>query len=410
LNVTTSVAAVEIRDVAELRDIIVDANAGGTTMSVRGGGSKAAIGGPREASTDIMLSRLGGIIDYDPAELVLTAGAGTNLAEIESLIAQNNQMLGFEPMDYGPLFGTNEGSATIGGTIAASCSGPRRFAGGAARDHFIGFEAISGRGDMFKGGGKVVKNVTGYDLPKLLAGSWGSLAVLTRVTVRVVPRPRAVATLVMAGLSDREAVEIMSRAVGSTTAITGAAHLPAPRAAALPAAPAGGRALTLLRVEAATSSLAPHTNALAKKIAPHSVFAELDESQSQNLWSYLRDVRSFAADTRPLWRISVAPTEGPSVTEALTPYGAEYVYDWAGGLIWLVMPESADAGAERVRAAAIQARGYATLIRAGAEVRAAVPAFAPEPAALAHLSQRVKTAFDPRGVLNPGRFIGAGTF
>jgi glycolate oxidase FAD binding subunit len=395
LNVTPSLAAVEIRDVAELRDLITDANARGTSIGIRGGGSKAAIGRPSEAGAEITLSGLGGIIDYDPAELVLTAGAGVKLAEIESLLAENNQMLGFEPMDYGPLFGTNEGSATIGGTIAANCSGPRRFACGAARDHFIGFEAISGRGDIFKGGGKVVKNVTGYDLPKLLAGSWGSLAVLTRVTVRVIPRPRAVATLVIAGLSDRDAVEMMSRAVGSTTAITGAAD---------------GRALTLLRVEAATLSLPPHTNALAKKIAPHPIFAELDANQSQNLWSYLRDVRPFAADTRPLWRISVAPTEGPSVTEALAPHGAEYIYDWAGGLIWLVMPQSADAGAARVRAAAAKARGYATLIRADAQVRAAVPAFAPEPAPLAQLSQRVKTAFDPHGVLNPGRFIGAGNF
>jgi glycolate oxidase FAD binding subunit len=268
---------------------------------------------------------------------------------------------------------------------------------------------VSGFGESFKTGGKVVKNVTGYDLPKLLAGSWGSLAILTNVTVRVVPKPRGVATLVLAGLSDREAARVMAKAVGATTAITGAAHVPAVPAAALPgsALPAG-TSLTLLRIEAASSSVAPHESALAAQLAPHTIAAQLDAPQSRLLWAHLRDVRLFAADTRPVWRISVAPMRGADVAEALSPLGAEWFYDWAGGLVWLAMPESPDAGARLVRAAAAKAQGHAILIRADAKIRAEVAAFPPETAALAQLTERVKIAFDPRGVLNPGRFLSSG--
>jgi glycolate oxidase FAD binding subunit len=411
LNVPDSATILAVRDAADIRDAIAAANGNKTTLAIRAGGSKARIGATTEAETEIELSALRGIIDYDPAELVLTAAAATPLAEIEALVEGHGQMLGFEPMDYGPLFGSNEGSATIGGTIAANCSGPRRFAGGAARDHFLGFEAVSGRGEIFKGGAKVVKNVTGYDLPKLMAGSWGTLAVLTHVTVRIVPRPRQIATLVLAGLSDRKAAAAMASAIGATTAITGAAHIPAALAATLPIAALSAHrsALTLLRVEAYSSSVAPHSKALAAPLATYGTPFMLEDPDTRLLWSYLRDVRLFAADPRPLWRISVAPMAGAAVTEALAPHGAEWFYDWAGGLVWLVAPQMPDAGAELVRAAAAKAQGYAVLIRAPASIRADVPAFTPATGALRDLAERVKTAFDPMRVLNPGRLFAAGT-
>jgi glycolate oxidase FAD binding subunit len=407
-------ASLEARDVEDIRDAVLAANSARTKIAVRGAGSKAAIGDPVAADSEIVLTRLAGAIDYEPAELVLTAPAGTRLAEIEALLESNGQMLGFEPMDYGPLFGMAKGRATIGGTIAVNCSGPRRFAGGAARDHFLGFEAVSGRGEIFKGGGKVVKNVTGYDLPKLMAGSWGSLAILTQVTIKVTPKPRNIATLILTGLSDREAAIAMSKAVGSSTAVTGAAHVPATCAAGLSAeALAGlGMSLTLLRVEALSAAIAPHNDALAKSLQPHGIAAVLDEAQSRDLWRSLRDVEVFANDTRPLWRISVAPMQGAAVTqtiaESLAPAQAEWVYDWAGGLVWLTLPAATDAGANLVRAAAAKSHGHATLIRAPASLPDGIPRFEPQPAALSELSRRIKTAFDPAGVLNPGRFFLSG--
>jgi glycolate oxidase FAD binding subunit len=403
--------ALEIRDVADIRDAVAAANGAKTTIAVRGSGSKAAIFSPVAADTEITLTGLNKIEDYDPAELVLTADAGARLVDIAALLDGHGQMLGFEPMDYGPLFGGDAGRATIGGIIAANCSGPRRFAAGAARDHFLGFEAVSGRGEIFKGGAKVVKNVTGYDLPKLLAGSWGTLAILTQVTLKVTPCPRGVATLVLTGLSDRDAAMVMAKAIGSTTAITGAAHLPSTRVAALPVASlaAAGTALTLLRVESYTSSVEPHVKALTAPLLPHRIETSLDAVATQMLWSYLRDVRPFDDGRQPLWRISVAPMQGWSVTDILTPLGAQWFYDWAGGLIWLALPETADVrDAEAVRSAVAKAGGHAVLVRAPAPLRNAVPAFAQETGALAMLSQRVKTAFDPAGVLNPGRFLAGG--
>jgi glycolate oxidase FAD binding subunit len=406
--------ALEARDVADIRDAVLAANNARTKIAVRGAGTKAPIGEPAEADSEIVLTKLTGAIDYEPAELVLTAPAGTSLVEIEALLEKNGQMLGFEPMDYGPLFGMAEGRATIGGTIVANCSGPRRFAGGAARDHFLGFEAVSGRGEIFKGGGKVVKNVTGYDLPKLMAGSWGSLAILTQVTVKVTPKPRTLATLVLTGLSDREAAIAMSKAVGSSTAVTGAAHMPVARASSIPLAALDGLGapLTLLRIEALSSAIAPHSDALAKSLQPHGIAAVLDEAPSRDLWRSLRDVKVFANDTRPLWRISVAPMQGAAVTaaiaESLAPAQAEWVYDWAGGLVWLTLPQTADAGANLVRTAVAKSKGHATLIRAPASLPDGVPRFEPQPAALSELSRRIKTAFDPAGVLNPGRFFLSG--
>jgi glycolate oxidase FAD binding subunit len=407
--VTETTNALAIRDIVDIRDAVAAANDRKTKIAVCGNGSKAAIVQPAAADTEISLKGLNKIEDYDSAELVLTADAGARLVDIEALLESHGQMLGFEPMDYGPLFGAAAGNATIGGTIAANCSGPRRFAGGAARDHFLGFEAVSGRGEIFKGGAKVVKNVTGYDLPKLMAGSWGTLAILTRVTVKVIPRPRNIATLVLSGLSDRDAAMAMAKAIGSTTAISGAVHLPAERTSAMPVASlaTAGTSVTLLRIEALSSSVKPHVEALAQPLAAYGAPSLLDEPETRLLWRHLRDVRIFAGDLRQLWRISVAPMLGWNVTAALAPLGAEWFYDWGGGLVWLTLPSTEAAQADQVRAAVAKHGGHATLIRATAE-QSNIPAFAPETGALAMLSQRVKTAFDPAGVLNPCRFLTGG--
>lgn len=412
MNVTETPPALEPGSAADIREAVAAANGARTTIAVRGGGSRARIGASIEVGTEIALSKLRGISDYEPAELVLTAAAGTRLSEIEALLEKNGQMLGFEPRDYGPMFGAPEGQGTIGGTVAANCAGPRRFAAGAARDHFLGFEAVSGRGEIFKGGGKVVKNVTGYDLPKLLAGSWGSLAILTEVTLKVTPRPRGLATVLLSGLTDREAAIAMSKAIGSTTAVTGAAHVPAACVAALPALEhaTAGMSATLLRVESLASSVTPHIDALMRYLQPVKVAAVLEETATRSLWRGLRDVRPFIAatpnDAAALWRISVPPMKGPAVAETLTPLGAAWFYDWAGGLVWLAVPAALpDAGAASVRAAAAEAQGHATLIRAPASVGTGISRFEPQSGTLGELARRIKTAFDPAGVLNPGRFL-----
>jgi len=311
-------------------------------------------------------------------------------------------------MDYGPLLGTTPGAATIGGVLAANLSGPRRIKAGAARDHFLGFTAVSGRGETFKSGGRVVKNVTGYDLCKLIAGSWGTLAAMTDVTIKTLPRAETEATVLVLNLDDGAARKVMTAATGSFADVSAAAHLPAIAATRIAEIAAAQTAVTAFRLEGVAPSVTERKTVLEKLLAPFGTLGSLGEAASRALWRAVRDVTPFAAagpvGTRDLWRISTAPTQGTDVGRALAEKAdAELFYDWAGGLIWAALPASNDARAPLVRGAVASAGGHATLIRAPAAVRAAVDVFTPEEPALAALTARVRAGFDPQGVLNAGR-------
>src|SRR5262245_43242167 len=268
------------RSPKEVEDAIQWALGKGVALELVGKGSKRVIGRPAQTDLTLDLSGLRGVILYEPEELVLSAQAGTSLHDIETLLAENGQHLAFEPMDYGPLLGGASNRGTIGGVLATNLSGPRRITAGAARDHFLGFSAVSGRGETFKSGGRVVKNVTGYDLCKLMAGSWGTLAVMTEATIKVLPAPETEETLVILGLDDAGAVRAMSAAMGLPCEVSGAAHLPAPAARRIPGA-AG--ATTALRLDGVPASIAHRREVLAaalKSYGPVTVPAE----KSRQLW------------------------------------------------------------------------------------------------------------------------------
>lgn len=401
------------RNVSEVLDAVRWAAAGARPLEVLGTGSRRALGRPVEAPCALELSGLSGITLYEPEELVLTAAAGTPRAEIEAALAEKGQALAFEPIDTGPLLGRPQGEGTLGGLVASGLSGPRRLKSGAARDHVLGFSAVSGRGEVFKSGGRVVKNVTGYDLSKLMTGSWGTLAVLTSITLKVLPRAADTATIAVLGLEDAAAARIMSRAMGSPNDVSGAAHLPAAVAARVPAAAAAGRglALTLLRIEGFAPSVAARREALVRLVAGSGELEVLDHDASAVLWRAVRDVMPFAnGEDWPVWKISVAPAAGPQVVafirQRLDGRGTvEAFYDWAGGLVWLAIAD-ADPQAATVRAAVAAAGGgHATLMRAPAAARSAVSVFEPQPPPLAALTRRIKAAFDPKGILNPGRMV-----
>jgi glycolate oxidase FAD binding subunit len=311
-------------------------------------------------------------------------------------------------MDYGPLLGGEIGAATIGGAIAANLSGPRRIKSGAARDHFLGFSAVSGRGETFKSGGRVVKNVTGYDLCKLMAGSWGTLAAMTDLTVKTLPKAETELSILVFGGDVAAAGKAMAAAMGSYGDASAAAHLPAALAAEITEAAAARTAVTAFRLEGVAPSIAQRKSLLEELLASFGPLSTLDEAPSRSLWRAIRDVTPFAAKgprgDADIWRISTAPAHGAEVGCALTDKaGAETLYDWAGGLVWAALPRSDDAHAALVQATVAGVGGHATLIRAPAAVRAKVDVFTPEPTALAALSQRVRKGFDPRGVLNAGR-------
>ena len=405
---------VQPRDAKDVEAAVQWALAEGKTVEIVGHGSKRAIGRPAQTDVTLDLSTLTGVTLYEPEELVLSAKAGTPLAEIEALLAANGQQLAFEPMDYAGVLGGVAGRGTIGGALAANVSGPRRLKSGAGRDHFLGFCAVSGRGETFKSGGRVVKNVTGYDLCKLIAGSWGTLAAMTEVTIKVLPRPETEQTLLILGLEPARAVEAMTCAMGSSCDVSGAAHLPAGVAGRIAAEElGGGAAVTALRLEGFSPSVAERKRTLETLMKAFGELATAEAPRSRAFWKAVRDVTPFAADRsslsppqdeRPLWRISTAPSRGAELAAMIAKGAqAQMFYDWAGGLIWVALGASDDAGAALVRRAVAATGGHATLIRAPASVRAAIDVFAPQDAAVAALTKRVKESFDPRGVLNPGR-------
>ena len=368
---------------AELAEMIAGAEA---PLEVIGNGSKRQLGHPVQAAATLDMSTFSGVIAYEPEELILDVGAATPLADIEAMLSQRGQQLAFEPPDWSALLGSHS-SGTVGGLVACNLSGPRRIKAGAARDHILGIHGVTGAGNIFKAGARVVKNVTGYDMPKLLTGSYGTLAALTSMILKVLPAPETEETVVLSRLDDAQAVEAMSLAMQSACEVSAAAYIP-------------GEAV-YLRLEGIAPSVSYRRDQLGKVLKrPIEVMAM---TSSAAKWKSIRDGAMFAENHRhPLWRISVAPSAAPGIIRTLRDtLDIRYLFDWAGGLIWLEVPPSHEASEALVRASFTA--GHATLIRAPESTRAAVDVFQPQAAALAALSGRVKDAFDPRHILNPGR-------
>jgi glycolate oxidase FAD binding subunit len=387
-------------DAAQVADLLAWAVGEEVPVEIVGSGSKRGLGRPmgegnRTVGHTLDLSALSGITLYEPEELVLTARAGTPVAEIEAAVAAHNQQLAFEPPDFGALYGT--GSGTLGGLVSANLGGPRRLKAGAARDHVLGFDAVSGRGEAFKAGGRVVKNVTGYDLCKIVSGAYGTLVALTEITIKVLPGPEETRTLVLAGLSDADAQRAMAKAIGSSHEVSAAAHLPA-----VGTEPA----TTLLRLEGFGPSVTARGAALRDMLATYGAIDELDRDESLVRWRSVRDVAPVREGAAPWLRISLTPSAAPAVVATISAaLAVRVLYDWAGGLIWLAVEGSAaDAGASIVRSAvAAHGGGHATLVRAADAIRSVTDVFEPQTPGVAALSRRVKDGFDPRRILNPGR-------
>lgn len=377
-------------DEGQLAALFADAAAESRRLELRAGGSRCDIGAPREVEL-VDLGAFSGIVDYDPPELVLTVRPATPLAEIERLVADNGQMLAFEPFDQGPLFGRPAGAGTIGGAVVSGTAGSGRLTAGAPRDHLLGLSAISGRGERFVAGGKVVKNVTGYDLPKLIAGSWGRLAALTELTLKVLPRPRVTRTLAIEGLSPDAAHRAMACALGSPCDVSAAAHMPA----------GGGRpSLTLLRVQGFAPSVEARCMALPDMLRDHGRPHILSDRDQADCWDAIRTAAPLR-DAAVLWRLSLPAHQSPALIERLAPAGTDWLMDWAGGLLWL----ASDAPPEIIRSATAGAGGHAMLVRAPAELRARTAFQHPRQSGVMALERRVRRAFDPAGIFESGRFL-----
>jgi len=397
-------------DEREFSQILSEARQQGTPLQLNGGGSKQNIGRPISTAMSLSTKALRGITLYEPNEMVMAARAGTPLAQLEASLAEHGQMLAFEPASMAAAAGGEATAATIGGVFATNLSGARRISVGAARDHLLGVRAINGLGEVFKAGGRVMKNVTGVDLCRGLAGSWGTLAVLSEVTFKVLPIPEHTETLVLLGLPDEIAVEVLCTAMGTPFEVSGAAHLQAALAARLEheGLRRQGQAVTLLRLENFTASVAYRKAKLKDALKAYGEIHDLDRENSLTLWQELRALSPLQISDAQLWRISTSPSSGPKVVAAIARYmECSAFYDWAGGLIWLEILPTTDAGPADIRRVIASQGGHATLIRAAAEVRAAVDVFQPLEPGVEAISRRLKTAFDPAGILNPGRMYAA---
>jgi glycolate oxidase FAD binding subunit len=384
------------RDEQDASAIIRDASDKGTLLSLSGQSTKAEMGRPNQTDASLSSGAMTGITLYEPAEMVIAARSGTPVSEVVRTLAERGQELPFEPMDYRPLLGIRA-EPTIGAVAAMNISGPRRIMAGAARDSLIGVRFVNGRGEVVKSGGRVMKNVTGLDLVKLMAGSWGTLGFLTEVTFKVLPKQERMTTLVLRGLKDEKAVEALSQALGSPFDVTGAAHIPARDRQG---------ASTLIRLEGFSVSVDYRLGELRRLLKPFGGSTDILEGRgAEAVWQSLRDatVLTDGAD-RAIWRVSVPPMKGPDFAKRIAQSrDAQWFYDWGGGLIWMSTPADSDAGASVLREATREFGGHATLVRAPAEIRSSVDVFEPQNEALMTLSKGIKASFDPAGILNPGR-------
>jgi glycolate oxidase FAD binding subunit len=405
------VDTLKVRDAADVEAVVRAAIANEQPLEIIGHGSKRRIGQVMATNAVVDLSALNAVKSYEPNELIITVEAGAPLSDVMSLIDSKNQQFAFEPMNTAPLLGTPM-LGTVGGMIGAGLAGPRRIKAGGVRDHLLGAHAVSGFGDSFKTGGKVVKNVTGYDLSKLLTASWGTLAVMTEATLKVMPRAESERTLVLHGLDDGTANRAMTAALASPFDVSAAAHVPpSPLRGEVPGLARLGlprTAATLIRLEGTVASVSHRAASLTKLIGPFGPVEIVEDQMSASAWEAVRDVTPFATSGAlgawPVWRIVCPPASGSALGERLArESGGEVIYDWGGGLIWAALPPKRDAQAALVRERTNTVGGHATLLRASDEVRRDVDVFHPQPGGLAALEERVRAGFDPKGILNRGR-------
>ena len=402
------VKVVEPSNIMELEAIISDALNSQKSLEILGAGSKSTLGHPMEVNQKVSLAGFRGITLYEPEELVLTARAGTPLADIEGMLAKNHQELAFEPPSWAALLGSAK-AQTLGGIIATNVGGPRRIRAGAPRDHLLGVSMVTGRGETVKTGGRVVKNVTGYDLCKLIAGSYGTLAVATELTLKVLPAGEKTRTVLVSGLDAKEGVKAMTESLASPFDVSAAAFITKEisKRSDVSYISSAHASITAIRIEGPAPSVVARCAALRTQLKNYGAIEELHFHNSNRFWSEIGNVTPYVDEVGPVWRISVPPSNAVEIVQTIcNKTASEFYLDWGGGLIWIrLLDHHNDGGVHLVRTAIKSCGGHATLIRASDDIRSRVPVFEPQGKAVTALNQRIKKGFDPSGILNPGRMV-----
>lgn len=399
LNVTTE---------DQVMDLLQWALSDNKRLGIAGNNSKASLGRPMDVDATLKLSGLSGIEMYEPAELVMKAKAGTLLKDVDEALNASGQQLAFTPPDYGPLLGQAPELGTLGGIFAPNLSGSSRIKAGAARDHLLGVDGFTGRGQAFHTGSRVMKNVTGYDLCKLVAGSFGTLAVCTSLTFKILPKPEKIRTVLVFGISLEASANVMRDAMSSVHDVSAAAYIPKEIAVktGIDYLVDANAPLVAIKIEGPAASAEYRCAELLKMFESQGAIEELHGHRSRSLWTFLSDVRAFSDNQATnIWKISLPPSNAPEYVSALKSAlpDLEYFLDWAGGLVWVSVPaEVADAGVTPIRQN-LKGNGHATLIRAPKSIRKNIPPFQPQNPVVAGISERIREGFDPQRILNPER-------
>lgn len=395
------------RDEEQLAKVIKEANEERVPLEVAGAGTKRGLGRPVNSENIVCTGAMFGISSYEPQELVITVKTGTPVRFVEETLARQGQIMPFEPLDMGPVLGLSQGEGTIGGLFATNLCGSRRVYAGSARDNILGVTAVNGQGDIIRSGSSVIKNSSGYNISKGLTGSWGTLAVMTEVTMKVLPKPEETATLIFTGLLDELAIELMSKTMKTPYEVSGAVHLQQQFTSCLRDEELNrlDTPVTAIRIENFSGIVEYRLKKLKEILDSFGPIQVLNSDRSEQFWSDIKTLRMFQFTDAPFWRITTSPGKGVEIINAVKTHHPNSVamYDWSGGLIWLLTPFTADAGASEIHRAVINRGGNATLMRGELSLRASAEVFQPVEENIATLTRKLKAAFDPNGILNPGR-------
>jgi len=396
----------------EVSDIVKKLYKSNVTIEVIGSGSKRNIGKPLQCEKTLNLSKLDGIVEYLPEELYIKVKAGTRIDKIENELKKNKQQLAFEPIDFGYLFTGESDCGTAAGQVACNISGPRRFKAGSTRDHILGFRAINGRGEIIKSGGTVVKNVTGYDLSKLICNSYGTLAVLTEITFKVLPAAEETKTLVIHNLSIDDAPDYLEKAISSSNEVSGASFLPINPTCKncemsiestfkLNDLKKGG-SLTALRIEGSQKSIDERMENLKKDLKISNLSISILQSlQSEIFWKKIRNLEFFSSTKNNIFRIVIPPSECVKLIYQL-PNKYKYFLDWGGAVIWMEACEISEQKFASIRKKVIKHNGYVSMIKNSNHLPYVEDVFTINNIRF-NISQSIKKSFDPKRILNPGK-------
>ncbi len=373
-------------------------------IQIVGTGTKNEIGKKLQCAKILDMSNISGIIEYKPEELYITVKAGTPIKLVQDELRKNNQHLAFEPTNFSEIFNKSLSEGTIGGTLSCNFSGSRRFKVGSARDHILGFKGYNGKGEKIKSGGTVVKNVTGYDLSKLVTGSFGTLLALSEITLKVLPIQADIKTIIISGLALENSLGIMDSAISSSNDPSGAVFYPANlRNNFVFNDLTHPGSITAIRIEGTKTSTEQIVNNLFENLVlKEKKTTILDITQSEIFWEETRAIKVFAKNEKNILRAVVPPSETVNLINRLKTFHSSYFIDWGGSLIWLELDYLSHQKIEQIRKRVVEANGYLTVIKSPENIKSSSEIFTIDPIKF-KISQNLKKSFDPKRIFNPGK-------